>query len=81
MLEAQASGLCCLASNVGGNPTLIQDWHNGFLFNNFTWLKSKMILAPPLEGYIRKRARNAQETIQQHDNSIIIKRLEKCLNT
>ena len=54
LLEAQASGLCCLASNVGGNPTLIQDWHNGFLFNNFTWLKSKMILAPPLEGYVRK---------------------------
>ncbi len=62
LLEAMASGLLCIVTDIGGNNELIEDGINGFLFNPGDRNKLKKILEDVLEGRVeieslKKRAR------------------------
>jgi len=62
LLEAMASGLPCVATNVGGNPELVGDGRWGYLFSpkdvaGLTELLERLIAGPDLRARFSRTGR------------------------
>ncbi len=64
--ESMSCGVCCIASNIGGNCEIIKDGYNGFLFNvgDFRELSRKIILLIKDSNLREKISENAYASIE-----------------
>jgi len=78
LLEANASGRPCVASNTGGIPEVIRDGYNGFLVppNDPQALARKIVRLAKDDKKRREMGRNGRRVAVSHDWSIIAKRTE-----
>jgi glycosyltransferase involved in cell wall biosynthesis len=78
LLEANASGRPCAASNTGGIPEVIRDGYNGFLVppNDPQALARKIVRLAKDDKKRREMGRNGRRVAVSHDWSIIAKRTE-----
>lgn len=79
LVEAMASGCCCIARNVGGIPDLIEDKKTGYLFRDDSELYTLVkLLLKSDQKEIRDNAR--KKVISMFDNEVNIGKLLKYLN-
>jgi len=81
LLEAMASGLPIVATDVGGIPEIISDGENGFLIHpkNSKQLAKKIILLLKNENLRSRISKNNLLKVETYDINKIIYRLEKCI--
>jgi L-malate glycosyltransferase len=81
VLEAMATGLCVVSTNVGGLPYLLEDGHNALLVppDDPSAMASavRRLLVEP--GLAERISRNGRETARAHDWSVILPRWEELL--
>jgi len=81
IMEAQAAGLCCVASNVGGIPNLVLDSVNGYTFDTWEDLEKKMFMLADFKSRREFYVGNAFETVKEHDSLIVGKKLTALLHS
>ena len=65
LLEAASYGLPLIASNVGGNLEIIKDKKNGFIINNQTELKEKIVELIENKSLREKMGQNSKRIIEE----------------
>lgn len=67
LLEAMSCGIPCIASNVGGTPTIIDHGHNGLLFDsdNVGDLVEKLLTLFDNRGFRETLSHNAVHTVEE----------------
>ncbi|MGC9070756.1 MAG: glycosyltransferase family 4 protein [Elusimicrobiales bacterium] len=65
--ESMACGLCCIASDIGGNCEIVKDGYNGFLFRvgDFKGLSEKIIFLMKNPNLRKKISENAYASITE----------------
>ena len=79
VLEAMASGVPIIATNVGGLPEIIKDGENGFLVEpkNPEKIAEKVLLILEDDGLRERISRNNKEKVKGYSWESVIERLEK----
>ncbi len=82
IIEAMASGVCVIASNVGGIPEIIEHGVNGFMFNKGDTLDLEIIIKKVLnDDQLRtKIIKNAYESINKFSSKEMIKNHQDIYN-
>lgn len=81
IMEAQSSGLCCIASNVGGIKSLIKDKVNGYLFEDFKELEVKMLRLVDFKARREHYANEALKSVRKHDKKLVGQKLNALLSS
>ena len=81
ILEAMAYGKPSLASNIGGNPEVIEHRYNGMLFNpyNLNELKEQILFLRDNQDFLNKLSIGCINTINKYDTKEVYKQVEKLL--
>lgn len=84
LIEGLAFSKPLIATNVGGNSELIEDGVNGYLINEYPYIKSladKMIkVSSDSELYYDMKEASFNKYINEHTYSVYIQRFKKALN-
>jgi glycosyltransferase involved in cell wall biosynthesis len=83
LLEAMQSGVPIIASNIGGNPELIQDGFNGFLaeYNNKEQIKNSVLRLWKDNDIKRRFIENSNEKLKEFDWEQLLEKTLKNLKT
>jgi len=80
IMEAQSAGLCCIASNVGGIKNLITDKVNGYLFETFEELETKMLRLIDFKARREHYSVQGKNSVKKHDKKLVGVRLNALLS-